>query len=214
MPKVFIFSDADIGILKTVIQGERTRVRNNHNHRRDEIVHPAQDVYIAKLPDGPGVVLAGMNMTTLVPGTADCKIYKLDQDDDEISAITNPDASNFEVKVYNFFSNPFFHFSKYIRIMREKGGAWVCDKPPTHYRATLDGNLVQGGSATASIFYRNSTNTAWVDSDSNVTAREFSLNLDEMYVQYQKGWVEWDEGGVWVFDSTACPVADDTGLVP
>lgn len=209
--KVIFLTPDDKAFLQRLRKAEADRPRNNHHFLDLKDPYPAQDVYIAKLPTGPGIVLAGMNQTTLVPGEAICAVYLLNQATEIVEAVVNPDATPFNLTVYNPHSNPYFGFTKYIRITREKGGAWICDKPPTHYRAKLISNLLQGATSTVKVYYRGST--AWVDSGEVETVREFSLNLDEMYVANQKGWIEWDEGGVWVFDSTACPVADNTGLV-
>lgn len=210
--KIITFDDGDIAYLKRQLGELRAMPRNNHNFQDVPKHNPAQDVHIAKLPTGTGIVLAALAGSA--PGTADCIVYKLDQAAGTISAIVNPDTTEYEVPVYNFYPIPWVGGDRYVEVKREKGGAWITPKPPTKYRAILNDDLDQGGTSTARIFYRNSANTAWVDSIEDFDVVEFVLNTDEKFVQYQKGEATWDEGGVWVFDSTACAVADDTGLFP
>ena len=212
----FYLSDRDRVKIAEAIRRAATQplpVPMRHTVPPDPVGARPPELYIAKLPTS-GIA----KRTGLTAGHATCDIYALlGQDfttlefDLEQQIVTGTDG--LQVEVYNFYLRPWFGFSKYMVVYRDKFGRWLCSPPPTNYRAVLNADLLQGGTSTARLYYRNSANTAWINSSENADVVEFTLNTDEMFVLNQKGWVEWDEGGVWVFDSTACAVPDNTGLV-
>lgn len=214
----FYLSDRDRAKIAESVKRTTTQplpVPMRHTVPPDPVGARPPELYIAKLPDSG---IAKRIDDTAGHGT--CDIYSLlclgafDTLEFDLNQALVGESDGLQVEVYNFYLRPWFGFSKYIVVYRDKFGRWLCSPPPTEYQATLDANLVQGSTATASIFYRDTDLDQWVDSGQDLTAHEFVLNTDEMFVQYQKGTVTWDEGGVWVYSSPVCPVADDTGLVP
>ncbi len=168
------------------------------------------ELFVAKVPTGGIPAMVGLTL-----GMAACDLYQLQAtssvgDEFELSALLSGSDQG-ALNVHNPYLRPWFGFSNYIIIHKSKDGVWLCEAPPARYEAALNADLDQGGTSTARVFYYSS---GWVDSGEDVDVYEFTLNTDEKFLQYQKGEVKWNEGGVWVFDSPACAVADDTGLFP
>lgn len=211
---VHFLSDADVATLKKMkrrMAGELPPI----SRLEEEFFDNTPEFYVVKLPE-EGIPAATQN-GSIVPGHAECELYYLGPESEGgdyhlLAATDDPDTPAI-ADVYNFHRRPWFAFSKYITVARDNFGVWHCAPPPTNYRAILLAQLVQGGSSSVAVFYR--LNGVWEAAPDTITdVVEFTLNLSEYWPQYQKGWVQWDEGDVWVFDSTACPVADDTGLLP
>lgn len=214
---LYALTEQDKNIIAQMVE---QKMKSRTNNPRDAAIFTdgAPELFIAMLPDGEGI--PAFDPDTNVPGVNEtCRIFKLKEqtagdEDYEIEEVFDVDGtSSLAQAVYNIYPRPWYSFSaRYLIVQRDKSGSWLCEAPPTRYQAALNGNLVQGATATASIFYRGAS--AWEDSGEDETVYEFVLNIDEMFVQYQKGSISWDEGGVWVFESPVCPVADDTGLIP
>lgn len=117
------FSDSEMAILQKIVEDYKRRENRSTETDRLEFSPQASDVYAAKTP-----VTGIPAREGLVPGYAECDIYKMVEDTPQLppvtlEAVTYPDSTPYTKYVYNLSTSPVT--DDYIPIEKSKFGFWM-----------------------------------------------------------------------------------------
>lgn len=119
MSKLNLLNDASIALLKELVTAEFAR-RDNSQLRNPSDLPTIQspELYIAYAPH----YIKGLDPITGIPGTADCKIYRYDLNDQKLVQL-----SDYVKTVVNYSQIPMYE--GYFSVLRDKFGTWMPATP-------------------------------------------------------------------------------------
>lgn len=118
MPDFYLPTEHDKRLLQWVINEVRKRVTPLGVPQLYPRLMMTSDCYIIKLPDS-GIPALDDD----VPGSADCNIYKINDDDSSFIL----EDTEITIKVFNLY--PFIIKGTFARIVKDKYGRWIIDNP-------------------------------------------------------------------------------------